>query len=205
MAREVAPDRRKRVYKSPEARRADILNAARDVFNTIGFSDAKIVDITDAADIGKGTFYQYFETKDHVLAALWAEYVDAFIVTTQAMLAAEEDQWTTVDRLLTSLIDHAVENAELHRLVYGSGNAKALELCRDSNTQVVDLICAFIVRGASDGAFRSRNPDWTFRMIYHAAHGLLGDLIARNQSVDAGEVTRSVLELAHRTLGDPAA
>ena len=34
-------------------------------------------DITEAADVGKGTFFNYFPTKEHVLATLGAERVAA--------------------------------------------------------------------------------------------------------------------------------
>ncbi|MBP2706814.1 TetR/AcrR family transcriptional regulator [Microbispora sp. RL4-1S] len=198
------PGKRKRVVKSADARRADILRAGREVFATVGFSEATIADITAAAGMGKGSFYLHFETKDHVLAALWEEYVAAFVDTTRRILAKEQEWWPTIDELLTALIAHAVGHAELHRLVYGSANGTALELCKESNARVVALIGEFVTRGAAAGVFASRNPDWTFRMIYHAADGLLDDLIGRRAPIDTAEVTRVVLELAHRALGHPA-
>jgi AcrR family transcriptional regulator len=203
MARTAAPEgKRKRVVKSSQERRADILRAGREVFGTTGFTDATIAEITAAAGMGKGSFYMYFETKDHVLGALWEEYVNAFVDATQEILAQGEAWWPTIDKLLSRLIVHAMDHAELHRLVYGSANAKALELCKESNARVVDLICAFVARGAVAGAFTSRNPEWTFRMVYHAADGLLDDLISRRVPIDTEEVTRNVLELVHRALGD---
>ncbi|MET9428529.1 TetR/AcrR family transcriptional regulator [Streptomyces sp. NPDC003036] len=203
MAQTATPRKRKRVVKTPEARRADILRASREVFGTAGFADATIADIAAAAGMGKGSFYMYFETKDHVLAALWEQYVSAFYDTTQEILGRGQAWWPTMDELLLRLLDHAIENAELHRLVYGSANAKALELCKESNARVVDAICDFVRRGAVAGAFRSTNPEWAFRMIYHAADGLLDDLIADGSPIDAEAISRSVLEMAHRTLGDP--
>ncbi|MET8560164.1 TetR/AcrR family transcriptional regulator [Streptomyces flaveolus] len=197
------PAKRKRVYKTPEARRADILRASREVFSTTGFADATIADITTAAGMGKGSFYMYFETKDHVLGAMWEEYVNAFHDTTEEVLAKGQSWWPTLDELLVRLIEHAAAHAELHRLVYGSANAKALELCKESNARVMNVICEFINRGAQAGAFRSVNPDWAFRMIYHAADGLLDDLIAQDVPLDTAAVTQSVLELAHRVLGYP--
>ncbi|AQS65623.1 TetR/AcrR family transcriptional regulator [Streptomyces pactum] len=203
MAQTATPRKRKRVVKTPEARRADILRASREVFGTEGFADATIADIATAAGMGKGSFYMYFETKDHVLAALWEQYVNAFYDTTQEILGKGQAWWPTMDELLCRLLEHAIDNAELHRLVYGSANAKALEMCKESNARVVDSICDFVRRGAVAGAFRSANPEWAFRMVYHAADGLLDDLIADGTPIDAEAVRRSVLEMAHRTLGDP--
>jgi len=198
-----AQNKRKRVYKTPEARRADILKASREVFGTTGFADATIADITTAAGMGKGSFYMYFETKDHVLGAMWEEYVNAFHDTTEEVLAKGQAWWPTLDELLVRLIEHAAAHAELHRLVYSSANAKALELCKESNARVMNVICEFINRGAQAGAFQSVNPDWAFRMIYHAADGLLDDLIAQDVALDTAAITHSVLELAHRALGLP--
>jgi AcrR family transcriptional regulator len=55
--------------------RARLLEAAHDVMASVGVDDAKIKDITDAADLGFGTFYNYFETKD----ALASEVLDCMI------------------------------------------------------------------------------------------------------------------------------
>lgn len=195
--------RRKRVTKSQDDRREDILRAGEKVFATVGFNQATIVELADAAQIGKGTFYLYFDSKDHLLGALWERYVDAIVTTTQSILGEGSAWWPTIDRLLTALIHHAVRNAELHRIVYGSANAKALEICKQANQRVIDLICAFVTQGAQAGAFQATDPSTAFRMIYHAADGLLDDLISTGDDIDADQVIAMVLELTHRALGDP--
>src|ERR1035437_2483428 len=35
-----------------------------------GFPNVTVEDITEAADVGKGTFFNYFATKDHVLGVM---------------------------------------------------------------------------------------------------------------------------------------
>lgn len=52
--------------------RERVFNAAIEVFRRDGVTDARIEDITKAADVSRGTFYFHFPTKDHVLAALLA-------------------------------------------------------------------------------------------------------------------------------------
>lgn len=51
-------------------RRQDLLRAARDVFATKGFHDAKIDDIVAAARVAKGTFYLYFPDKRSIFSEL---------------------------------------------------------------------------------------------------------------------------------------
>lgn len=48
--------------------RARILSAAFDLFAQQGFFDTTVEQITEAADVGKGTFFNYFPSKEHVLA-----------------------------------------------------------------------------------------------------------------------------------------
>ena len=58
------------------ARRAALLAAARDVFVTRGYHDAKVDDIVAAANVAKGTFYLYFEDKRSVFAELVDQVVE---------------------------------------------------------------------------------------------------------------------------------
>src|SRR5215469_17946114 len=55
-----------------ERRRAEIrdriFRAALQLFAERGYLQTTVEDITEAADVGKGTFFNYFPTKEHVLA-----------------------------------------------------------------------------------------------------------------------------------------
>lgn len=44
------------------------MKAARDIMFNRGFNDITVQDITDAADVGKGTFFNYFRSKEHVVS-----------------------------------------------------------------------------------------------------------------------------------------
>jgi len=60
------PDRRQR--RSAEIRER-LFHAALDLFAKKGFAETTVEDITEAADVGKGTFFNYFPSKDHILLA----------------------------------------------------------------------------------------------------------------------------------------
>ena len=61
-----APDRRQR--RSAEIRER-LFHAALKLFADKGFAETTVEDITNAADVGKGTFFNYFPSKDHILLA----------------------------------------------------------------------------------------------------------------------------------------
>jgi AcrR family transcriptional regulator len=61
-----ASDRRQR--RSAETRER-LFRSALDLFAQKGFAETTVEDITEAADVGKGTFFNYFPSKDHILLA----------------------------------------------------------------------------------------------------------------------------------------
>lgn len=65
-ATQEAPTRRER--QSTE-RRERLFRAAMELFARKGFAETTVEDITNAADLGKGTFFNYFPSKEHILVA----------------------------------------------------------------------------------------------------------------------------------------
>jgi AcrR family transcriptional regulator len=61
-----APDRRQRHAAEIRER---LFRSALDLFAQHGFADTTVEDITNSADVGKGTFFNYFPSKDHILLA----------------------------------------------------------------------------------------------------------------------------------------
>ena len=53
-----------------EATRARLLEAAERVFGELGYHEASIVKITEAAHVGQGTFYNYFTSKKEIFDEL---------------------------------------------------------------------------------------------------------------------------------------
>jgi AcrR family transcriptional regulator len=63
-------DRRTR---KKELTRENLLNAARKLFAERGLFSTRVEDITERADMAKGAFYNYFSSKDELIAALLIE------------------------------------------------------------------------------------------------------------------------------------
>ncbi|MEV0147596.1 MULTISPECIES: TetR/AcrR family transcriptional regulator [unclassified Nonomuraea] len=196
---------RKRVIKPAGERRAELLDAAMDVFTERGVADATVSDITARAEVAKGSFYLHFSAKEQVVAALWERYVAGYLQLAEAVLAdrTPQDDWIDVlTALLERLIDHAVEHADLHRVVYGSADAKALALCWETNQQVIDLLAEAIKRGMTAGVLRQGAPEVFARVTYHGVHGALHDMISDTAPYDKDEVVASMRDIVGRVL-DP--
>jgi len=58
----------RRLRRSADIRER-LFRASLDLFAKKGFAETTVEDITEAADVGKGTFFNYFPSKDHILLA----------------------------------------------------------------------------------------------------------------------------------------
>ena len=58
--------------------RERIFRAAMNLFRDRGFQKTTVENITEAADVGKGTFFNYFPTKEHVLGVLGEIQLDKY-------------------------------------------------------------------------------------------------------------------------------
>jgi AcrR family transcriptional regulator len=97
---EVRDGRRRRL--APEARRTELLDAALDVFATLGFGRASLQDIADRAGVTKGAIYHYFDSKEQLLVELMRERFLPAIETDEALLRAAEGSRDEVLRTLLS-------------------------------------------------------------------------------------------------------
>ena len=68
-AREPGSSPRGRRERRSAETRERLFRSALDLFARKGFAETTVEDITEAADVGKGTFFNYFPSKDHILLA----------------------------------------------------------------------------------------------------------------------------------------
>ena len=75
---------------SKEQRRLDILNAAIKVFSKYGVHKAKIEDIAKEAGVGKGTIYEYFESKKDLFQEMIKYSIEQYKKEIIGTLVSEE-------------------------------------------------------------------------------------------------------------------
>lgn len=67
------------VAKDAETRRAEIIEAARDLYAEQGLSRTSVKDITERLGVTRSLFYHYFPNKQAVTSAVLDAYVDEFV------------------------------------------------------------------------------------------------------------------------------
>src|SRR5262245_999372 len=82
--------------RKKEAIRSQIIASGIELFSARGIEDVTVEEIAEAADIGKGTIYNYFQTKEDIVVA--------FIVETEGNVQAELRSFASSKRRLHSIL-----------------------------------------------------------------------------------------------------
>lgn len=87
------------------AKRADIVSHAADVFALRGYHATKMQDIATHADVGKGTLYEYFRTKEDLFLAVYDSWMSAFEQAVQTRVDGATDALAKVDAIRDSAVE----------------------------------------------------------------------------------------------------
>jgi AcrR family transcriptional regulator len=128
-----------------------LYRAALDLFAERGFLRTTVEDITEAADVGKGTFFNYFPTKEHILA----EFGGAYLVAVQKGLEeARETEGPIIDvlhNLATNSIRQINENGALIRAIYAAhASCESVRRELQQRVQACRKLLAEIIKIAQD-------------------------------------------------------
>lgn len=72
----------------------------------------KIEDITQGADVGKGTFYQYFETKEALIQELLQQGLDLLLAGVEEAILSSEPGTSVVQGVVRAQLDFYLEHPE---------------------------------------------------------------------------------------------
>ncbi|GCE13549.1 TetR/AcrR family transcriptional regulator [Tengunoibacter tsumagoiensis] len=105
--------------KKRERTRADLLTAARNVFSRKGFHDTSILDITEAADVGVGTFYLHFRDKDEIFENLVQEVLNS--LRQQVTADVYQQGEPSLPTIIRAIFYHAYDQRDLFRIALTGG------------------------------------------------------------------------------------
>jgi AcrR family transcriptional regulator len=168
--------RTQRWQRRKDARPAEVLEAALDVFFEKGFAAARLEDIAARAGVSKGTIYLYFESKDDVFEALVRSIPMPNVEQLRALAA---DKTIPADKMLRRALtfmggilrdDRMIK---FPRLIIGEGGRfprLAESYKREVISRGIAIIGAIIERGIEEGRFHNVDPQ-------HAAFGAISPLL----------------------------
>ena len=164
-------------------RKQEILQAARAVFVDRGYRRATVDEIAQRAEIGKGTIYLYFESKEAVLAELMLQALAELGARLQ--LATDRISVLHPDEKLRAMAEayfgFATDAPDYFRLLaaFDRGDfeqgisAERRDQIILRSKQTLDLVTQAIADGVAMGSFAAADPHLAADILWAALNGVL--------------------------------
>ncbi len=146
----------RRQRRSAELRER-LFRAALQLFAHKGYSETTVEDITNAADVGKGTFFNYFPSKEHILAAFGRMQM----AKVQAAVDAATTTKLPIEEILRQLAMEAVSlparNPAIVRALLQANlsSAPVRKTMREIHTTATALLAQIVEVGQKRGEIRN--------------------------------------------------
>jgi AcrR family transcriptional regulator len=141
-----------RFARRRERTRRELLAAATEVLARKGLRDTKIADVAAAADVGVGTVYLHFDTKEALVDAVIEAAVGRMKAAIDAARDAAPDPLAKVRAANAAFCRFARENREVFRIVFGHAAAHHDVIRRAQDLFAADA-AATIRAGIAEGTF----------------------------------------------------
>jgi len=154
-------------YRNYNDRVNEILDAGERLFSQKGYEKTTVNDILKQVEIGKGTFYHYFDSKEEVMDGVVMRVVDQFSeaareIADDADLTAHEKFARIVMGDLGSLRDKEPMIDELHQVENAKMHQKSIV---ESIIGLTPTLGQVIRQGNAEGTFHSKYPEQTVEIL----------------------------------------
>jgi AcrR family transcriptional regulator len=171
---EILPGRRERRKAETKEK---LFRTAMRLFAERGFFETTTEDITEAADVGLGTFFNYFPSKQHVLALLSEKQLEKVKSARRAAEAGTVPVREVLESLMHAIADEPGKSQALTRsLVTGLvSNDQVREIVRNTMAAGRAYIAEILAAGQERGEIRRDRDAASLAMAFQRS--VLGTLL----------------------------
>ncbi len=178
-------------------RRERLFRAALDLFAHKGFAETTVEDITNAADLGKGTFFNYFPSKEHILLAFGEMQLGKLRAAADEARAKNEPTRVFLRSLGARMTQEPIRNPSIIRILLQAflSNTPVRESMMDLQARVIAIHTEIIRLGQQRGEIRDDLPPEVLANVFRQTvfgtlliWSLYGDATLLSRIEDAFEV-----------------
>lgn len=162
-----SPSSDRRSRRSAELRER-IFRSALDLFAQKGFAETTVEDITNAADVGKGTFFNYFPSKDHILLAFGEMQLARLREAVDEARQTNEPLPKFLRSLTARMTQEPARNPDIVRVLLLAflSNPEVRHAMMDLQTRVLALHSEMIQLGQERGEIRKDFPPLEIAQVF---------------------------------------
>jgi AcrR family transcriptional regulator len=171
-------------------RRERLFRSALDLFARKGFAETTVEDITNAADLGKGTFFNYFPSKDHILLAFVEMQLGKLRVAADEARAKNEPMRVFLRSLGARMTQEPIRNPSIIRILLQAflSVTPVRESMMDLQARVIAIHTEMIQLGQERGEIRDDLPPEVLAHVFRQT--VFGTLLIWSLYGDASLLSR---------------
>jgi len=188
-----------RIVKNPEERRTELIETAESLFFQKGYEYTAVSDIVKKINVGQGTFYHYFKSKEDILEAVAEKIVAPIAEDVRNIAKGNEDSATKVNSILNSILKAGNSETGFMKLMHQKGNYLLHDKLEEAlEAKISPIIAEVISKGMDEGFFNMSYPKESFILLLsstlYLSHHFTWDHEARERMCAAlEEITARVL------------
>jgi len=179
-------------------KRERILEAAQSVFARKGYYQAKIEEIADLAEVGKGTVYEYFTSKQE----LYKEMFKMILGQYRAYVMAEDAAAMTIEDQLRYLLEmhlrYMMENRQHMPTNFGDMGGMDEEILSwmyDMRKESINRLTAVFQEGIDRGELKDIDPELGANLLTGMMRGITVPLLMEDTYDDPAQVATVVTDI----------
>jgi AcrR family transcriptional regulator len=170
----VSPDRREqRRLEHQDLSRAQLLDAAEEIFGRKGFHDTTLKEVADRAGFSVGSVYSFFDNKDHLFGQVYLRRADEFMPGLRDVVGAPGSALDVLYEVVTFQVQFFRDHPHFGRLyLFHSGHVFSTDAMPPFDPAIVanfeeamDLQSALFDRGQRAGELRAGDPGVLSRLF----------------------------------------
>lgn len=179
-------------------KRKKILKAAVKVFSQKGFHAAKVDEIAQLADVGKGTVYEYFSSKEEVFQEMFKAGMQFYVENISNELMPEQSCRQKLERVAQLHIKFITHYKDLARIMMTEHTQFDEEfrdwICqhRSSNMKMIEEI---IAAGIVSGDLRQINSQIAAMVFSGILGSMFEPIVFSGQKVNPKELSKTVIDI----------
>jgi TetR/AcrR family fatty acid metabolism transcriptional regulator len=193
-------------------KKAAIIRAALEIFCEKGFHSAKMQEIAERANIGKGTIYEYFRSKESLFENAirsGMEYFDEIVRNDALSKSTAREQLETIIRRYIKMLFQFKNLVKLFSMdLFSNVEMEKLKSLNRSDcdrhyfTERLEFVMGVIRKGADQGEFRAIDPFAAAFMVFSSVFGAAFKmLLYPNEDVSEADSAEAAISLIMNGLG----
>ncbi|WP_028546766.1 TetR/AcrR family transcriptional regulator [Paenibacillus taiwanensis] len=182
-----------RITKNPEERKAEIMDAALELFASKGFEHTAVSDIVKKVGVAQGTFYYYFKTKEEIMVAL----INRSLVEHETTIKAiDQDANLSPFEKVNAILFPKPIHQKVGDFLHHENNAWIHQkfLVQKIN-EMTPYLSRILAEGTKAGAFKVKHPQETAQFLLTAVNFMLDQGIFAWDDMNLVEKKRAVKQI----------